>query len=138
MTHRIERDRGEFAQRNIGIGAASGLTAHFDLANLADGVVEVRRQAHGHAELAIPFKDRGCDRAAYRGLDNRVHIPCVQTIPCRFGAIDLDVQVWLTKDMEYSEIFDPPDGLHLFHDLRCQRFSGRKIWSNDFDRVQRL
>jgi hypothetical protein len=97
---------------------------------------KIRRQANGHAELAIAFENRCGDSTAHRGLNNRVHIPSVKTISCRFGAIDLDVQVWLAEDMEDSEIFDSPDSLHLFHDLRRQRLVGRQIRSDDLDRIR--
>src|ERR1019366_5418766 len=106
------------------------------LADLTDAVAEIRRQANGHAELTIPFKNRGSDSAAHRGLDNRIHVSGVKTISCCFGTIDLDIQVWLAKDLEYSKIFDPLNSLHLIHDLRRQRFGGCQIWSDDFDRVR--
>src|SRR5580704_16211845 len=75
---RIQGDGGQFAQRNVGIGAARGLIAHFNLADCLNAVAIFRRITDNQVDLPVALQNRCRNRSAHRRLNDRVHIARVK------------------------------------------------------------
>ena len=116
----VQGDRRQFAQGDVGIGAAARLIGHLDVANLFDAVAVFGRKTDGQVELAISLQHRGGHRPAHRRLDDRVHVAGIEAVARRLGAIHLDIQVRLPQDREDSQIGNAADLAHLVPDLRGQ------------------
>src|SRR5208282_365723 len=109
----IDADGSELAQRNVGRRAARGLICDRNIGDLLDTVAIFWREADREIELPIALQHRGCHGARHCRLDNGVHVARVEPIPGGSDAIDLDVEIRLTDDVENSDILHALDALHL-------------------------
>src|SRR5262249_7062340 len=113
----IETDVGKFAEPNIGVGAAGIRNRDFDIADGFETRAIFGRQADRHAELAIALQQSGRGGAAQSRLDDRIHVASVKAVTGGFGAVDLDIEIWLAEHMEDAEIGDAGHLLHFMHDV---------------------
>ena len=116
----LQANRRQFAQGDVGIGAAAGLIGHLDIANLFDRVPLFRREADGQVELAVALEDQGGHGAAHRRLDDRVHVARVEAVAGGLGAVHLEVQVRLAQDRENPQIGNAAHLADLIPDLGRQ------------------
>ena len=134
----IQGDGRQFAQRDVGIGAAGGLVGHLDVADLIDAVAIFRRITDDKIELPIAFQHRRCHRPAHRRLDDRVHVAGIEAVTRRLGAIHLDVQVRLAQHRENAKVGNAAHLAHLVADLLGQLRQDFEVRSDDLDRVGAL
>ena len=73
--------------------------------------------------------------AAQCGLYHSVDIAGIEAVAGGLFAIHFNIQVWLSLDVENSEIGDAPDLRHLVLDLEGQVFQNILVVTDDLDRV---
>src|SRR5262249_53238780 len=134
----VQRDRGDLAQRNVGIDTAGGLQADLDGADPVHAIAVRGRDPGDHGELALTFEYRSRLCPAERRLDDAVDIARIEAIPGRLVASHRDIQVRLPEDAEDAEIGNPFDLGHDGQDLRSELFERCQVAPGDLDRVGAL
>src|SRR5262249_32960157 len=134
----IERNIGEFVQRNVGVYAGRGLEPDFNRAHGVDPVTVFRGEPDRNVELAIRLEQRGRRRAAEGRLHEAVDVADVEPVSGRFVSIDFDVQIGLPEDRKEAEIGNAFDLSHLTHNLTGDPFQHAQIAPDDLDRVGSL
>ena len=96
----IERDRGKFAQRNIGVAAVGGWTPTLRLRTSSMLLRYSGASRTDDGELAVGLQQGRRRGAAQRGLHDVIDVVDAQTVARRLGAIDPDIQVRLPEHPE--------------------------------------
>ena len=105
----IERDVGELAEGNIGVGARRRRIGDLDGANGVDAAAEFGIEPDRQVELPVALQHGGRGGAAERGLHHGIDVAGIEAVARGLLAIDLDVEIGLAEQVEYAEIGDAAD-----------------------------
>ncbi len=133
---RVQADGRDLTQRNIGVATIT--SRHLDIAYRLEAVAVFGRKTNDEAELAVALEHGGGGCTAHCGLDDSGDIAGIEAKAGGFLAIHLDIQIRLPKNVEYPEIGDPLDLIHLRHDFFGELFKNLEIRTDDLDRIRAL
>ena len=71
-----------------------------------DVVAVLAIKPHGQIELPVALEHRARHGAGHGGLNDGIHVPGVQPVSSGLDAIDFDIEIRLTDDVEDAD--DPP------------------------------
>ena len=134
----IERDIGKFAERNVAIGAGRRRIGDLDVANRVDAAAVFGVEPDGEVELPVTFQDRGRRGAAERCLNDGVDVAGIEAVARGLFAIDLDIEIRLSQEVEDSEIGHAADLRHLVHHLGREPLQNLEILPDDLHGIGAL
>jgi len=95
----------------------------------------LRRETHQYRKLSVRLQYVGRDRPAHRRLDSGVDVANSESETRRHGAVDANVEIWLSDHMEHAKILDAWNAVDDPHHLLGQPFENVEIGADDLDRI---
>ena len=128
-------DRGDVAQRDIGIHPTIGRNPNLDLANRVELGAKFRRKPYRNSELTIGFQHSRGNGASQCGLNHGINVGDVQPVARRFQPIDRDIQVRLSQNPKHAQIGNSRNLVELGQNASGQALQGHKVRSDNLDGV---